>query len=191
MFSPNLGCGPARLLLTEPLQELKHREGKGDLGLWRIKRCGNDTRLSQEPVPFEEFLAENHISTTWMFPTNLFLLTKKGEITKADMDKKEMKKVKVDDRLKGLLTPPLPPNIFIKSHSDGGLILVMPTIVVMIKLQPGLVTSLGVLHEISFTVDCCNFYEFSTFNKFISWTPQVTTNQTTVVRSPYNCCLIG
>ena len=52
-----------------------------------------------------------------MFPTNLFLLTKKGEITKADMDKKEMKKVKVDDRLKGLLTPPLPPNIFIKSHS--------------------------------------------------------------------------
>ena len=117
MFSPNLGCGPARLLLTEPLQELKHREGKGDLGLWRIKRCGNDTRLSQEPVPFEEFLAENHISTTWMFPTNLFILTKKGEITKADMDKKEMKKVKVDDRLKGLLTPSLPPNIFIKSHS--------------------------------------------------------------------------
>lgn len=80
-FSPNTGTGPARLLLAEPLQEQRHREGKGDLVVWRIKRCGDDTRLAQEFLP-SEFRANNHVATTWGFPNNLYVIHRDGTISK-------------------------------------------------------------------------------------------------------------
>ena len=44
------------------------------------------------------------------------------------MEKKEMKRVKLDDALRGMLKPPLPPNVFIRSHKEG-LIVAVPKLV--------------------------------------------------------------
>ena len=54
----------------------------------------------------------------------------------------------------------------------------------IIKVHPGIVTSLAVLSEItSDDVDCCNFHEFHTADKYISWTPQGNICQISAINS--------
>ena len=49
------------------------------------------------------------------------------------MEKKEMKRVKLDDRLKEMIKAPLPPNVFLRSHAEG-LILAMPNSIAVSQL---------------------------------------------------------
>ena len=174
-FSPNLGTGPARLLLAEPLQGQSHRgEGLEALAVWRIKKCGENTRLVREVKLPEELKSCEHISATWAFPSYLFVLTRQGSIMKYDAEKKELKDIEMDERLTEILQQPLSPNTFLKAHYDG-LLLVTPSVIVIFKMQ-GLLPCSGtqsrVVKELQIDQVCCNLYEFHNTYRFISWTPE-------------------
>ena len=51
------------------------------------------------------------------------------------MEKKEMKRVKLDDALREMLKPPLPPNVFIRSHKEGLIVAVPKLVAVCIFLS--------------------------------------------------------
>ena len=174
-FSPNLGTGPARLLLAEPLQGQSHRgEGNQSVEVWRIKKCGENTRLVQEDKLPKEIKSCEHMSATWAFPNYVFLLSRQGSILKYEAEKKELKNIEIDHRLDEILKSPLSPNTFLKAHYDG-LILVTPTVIVIFKLQgimPCSGTQTITIKELAVGQICCNLYEFHNSYRYISWTPE-------------------
>ena len=99
-----------------------------DICVWRIKRCGDDIRLAQEPIPEVEAFLRTHISMTWAFPNNIFVLTKTGDIFKVDLDKKATNMMLKSKRLDELIQFPIPACTFLKAHFDG-LLLVMPHVI--------------------------------------------------------------
>jgi hypothetical protein len=50
--------------------------------VWRIERCGDDVRLTKEFINDFAVFDKCHVSATWAFPNNLFVLCKDGEIFK-------------------------------------------------------------------------------------------------------------
>ena len=174
-FSPNLGTGPARLLLAEPLQGQSHRgEGVHALAVWRIKKCGENTRLVPDTKLPTELKKCEHMSATWAFPNYLFVLTRHGEMLKYDSEKKEVKEIEKDEGLQEALKRPLSPNTFLKAHYDG-LLLVTPSVMVIFKMQ-GLLPCSGTVSQtvkvLKIDQVCCNLFEFHNSYRFISWTPE-------------------
>ena len=174
-FGPNLGVGPSRLLLVEPLQGQVHRgEGMESVGIWRIKKCGENTRLVREEKLPGEIKSCEHMSATWAFPNYLFVLSRQGSIMKYEAEKRELKHIELDQRLEEILKGPLSPNTYLKAHYDG-LILVMPTVAVIFKMK-GVLPCSGVeaqvVKELQIGQICCNLYEFHNSYRFISWTPE-------------------
>ena len=50
--------------------------------MWKVKRCGDDIRLVSQFVSTFDEINTTHVSSTWVYPNFLYILTKTGTVFK-------------------------------------------------------------------------------------------------------------
>ena len=124
-------------------------------------------RLISEFVTTENEVSNSHISSTWVYPNFLYVLTKTGGLFKNDFDKKTTTKVSIGEKLSKFLVAPIKTTTFIKATFEG-LLIVFPKHVVLIRTEPSAV----ILNKVELAKPVLNLHDFHTSFRFIGWTPR-------------------
>ena len=137
----------------------------GKVSIWDIEKVSNSFNIVKKSLDLESIL-----TFTWIFPHDLYLLDKRGNIYNVDTVNISTNKLIVDKELQDFLRSfeLKPCEVHLKAHFDG-MILFAPKKIFVLSVT-GKKDKIQLVNTIDTDQTMINIAEFSNSYKFIAWT---------------------